>query len=369
MAEKNAKRRNEMKRFVATILGTLMIGLMALAMPSVAATDPRGSFDNGNSVSFSSGPLTGVFEGNVPHLKFYATNELGRAVYMVNFRALIEYTPSSSGSGVFQSPEAQARADFDSAAWTHSTNFYSIKDTTGATVGMGFNFTLANRMQIVSMSGQPSGSLGPNDVTLVVKAYNSTKTITVNGQSITIANAEIKIDFVLKNWPFISQNDKLALQVNMHSDFNHFDLDETTGTHGVDATNDEGANVAEHEFHQTSGPRQEVRFSSGLITSSMNIGFFRFVNTATVTPPSGSPYPVSVTAAYKGEKEGNEMFFKLYLSYPSFTGTLVHDPSFGLGPGFPTLFLIVGGAAVAGLVAVVAIRRRHLQVQKDSGRK
>ncbi len=75
-----------------------------------------------------------------------------------------------------------------------------------------------------------------------------------------------------------------------------------------------------------------------------------------------------VTASYKGEKDGGESFFKLYLAYPYFPvgATLVHDPSVGLTGGFPTLFAIAGGAAVAGLAAVVVIRRRRLDVQKES---
>ncbi len=156
----------------------------------------------------------------------------------------------------------------------------------------------------------------------------------------------------------------------MHSDFNHFDLNESTGTQSVDATRDEGALVVEHEFHETRGVQQEVRFASGIVTSSRNIGFFHFVNTATITDNSGQSHSVPVTAAYKGEREGAETFFKLYLAYPYFStgATLVHDPSVGLAGGFPTLFLIVGGAAVAGLVAVVVIRRGHVEIQNDSGR-
>jgi hypothetical protein len=63
---------------------------------------------------------------------------------------------------------------------------------------------------------------------------------------VTINTAEIKIDFALTNWPFASPSDKLALQVNMHSDYNHFDLNESTGTATVDATNYEGAGVMEY---------------------------------------------------------------------------------------------------------------------------
>jgi hypothetical protein len=229
---------------------------------------------------------------------------------------------------------------------------------------MAFNFTLKNQMQIVEQTPPPH-SLNSGDVVLVVKAYNNTRTLTVNGQSVTINTAEIKIDFVLKNWPFTSTSDKLALQVNMHSDYNHFALDHSTGTTTVDATNDEGAGVMEHPYQESSSVEQNVRYASGPVTSSMNIGFFHFVNMATVTNSMGA-YSVPVVASYKAEKEGSETFLKLYLVYPYFASgsTLVHDPSFGLQGGLPTLYIIAGGAGVAGLAAVLVIRHRHLQVQR-----
>src|SRR6266581_851526 len=163
-----------------------------------------------------------------------------------------------------------------------------------------------------------------------------------------------------------STSDKLALQVNMHSDYNHFDLDQSTGTTTVDAANDEGATVMEHPYTETSKTEQNVRYASGPATSSMNIGFFHFVNTATVTSASGTSQSVPVVAAYKAEKDGPETFLKLYLVYPYFASgsTLVHDPSFGLQGGLPTLYIIAGGAGVAGLAAVLVIRHRHLQVQR-----
>ncbi len=353
-------------RKAAFVLGIFLIGLMAFAVPAAVAEDPIGSRDATNNVTFSSGPLTGQFDGTVPHLRFYATNEIGRTVYQVNFRALIEFSLNSSGDGTYQSPEMVGRADFDSAKWTPS-NFYPVKDSNGVVIGMAFNFTLNSPMQIQERSGSPA-MLNARDVVLRVLAYNSTRTMKVNGQDVTINTAELKIDFILRDWPFVSSNDKVALQINMHSDFNRFDLNEETGIQSVDAANDEGAQVVEHEFHQATGAEQEVQFASGIVTANRNIGFFHFVNTATVTPSSGQPYAVPVTAAYKGEREGAETFFKLYLAYPYFPSgaTLVHDPSVGLTGGFPTLFLIAGGAAAAGLAAVVVIRRKHVQVQNYS---
>ncbi|OLE70447.1 hypothetical protein AUF78_06660 [archaeon 13_1_20CM_2_51_12] len=353
-----------MKRTMTMLLGTFALAISVLAVPAVAGAVPTGSVDSSNRVIFKSGPLTGVFEGNVPHITFYATNEVGRTTYQLNFRALIEFS-TSSGESTYESPTMLARADFDSATWTAS-NFYPVRDkTTGTTIGMGFNFTLNSPMQIVQQTPPPQ-SLKPGDVVLVVKAYNNTRTITANGQSVTINTAEIKIDFVLKNWPFASLNDKLALQVNMHSDYNHFDLDQGTGTTTVDATNDEGAGVMEHPYREASGVEQNVRYASGPVTSSMNIGFFHFVNTATLTSASGTTQSVLVVASYKSEKDGPETFLKLYLVYPYFASgsTLVHDPSFGLQGGLPTLYIIAGGAGIAGLAAVLVIRHRHLQVQR-----
>ena len=346
------------------LLATFAIAISALAMPAVAGAPPTGSVDSSNKVIFNTGSLTGVFEGNVPHVTFYATNQLGRTTYQLNFRALVEFS-ISSGEGTYQSPMMVARGDFDSANWTPS-NFYAIKDpSTGTTIGMGFNFTLNGPIQIVEQTPPPR-SLKPGDVVLVVKAYNNTRTITVNGQSVTINTAEIKIDFVMKNWPFASPNDKLALQVNLHSDYNHFDLDQSTGTTAVDATSDEGAEVMEHSYTQTTTTEQNVRYDSGPVTSSMNIGFFHFVNTATVTSANGTALSVPVVASYKAEKDGPDTFLKLYLVYPYFTSgsTLVHDPSFGLQGGLPTLYIIAGGAGIAGLAAVLVIRHRHLQIQR-----
>jgi hypothetical protein len=355
-----------MKRTMTLLLGTFALAISVLAVPAVAGAAPTGSVDSSNRVIFTSGSLTGVFEGNVPHITFYATNDLGRTTYQLNFRALIEFsTSTSSGEDTYESPLMVARADFDSATWTPS-NFFAVKDpATGTTIGMGFNFTLNSPMQIVETS-PPSQSLKAGDVVLVVKAYNNTRTVTVNGQSVTINTAEIKIDFVLKNWPFTSTSDKLALQVNMHSDYNHFDLDQSTGTTTVDATNDEGVTVMEHPYQETSSTEQDVRYASGPVTSSMNIGFFHFVNTATIIAPDGTATQKPVVASYKAEKDGMETFLKLYLVYPYFPSgsTLVHDPSFGLQGGLPTLYIIAGGAGIAALAAVLVIRHRHLQVQR-----
>src|SRR6266581_1816005 len=109
-----------MKRFMTVMLGTFVLAMSALAVPSVAGASPTGMVDSSNRIVFASGSLTGAFEGNVPHITFYATNDLGRSTYQLNFRALIEFSTSSSGDVTYESPELIAHADFDSASWKAS---------------------------------------------------------------------------------------------------------------------------------------------------------------------------------------------------------------------------------------------------------
>ncbi len=346
------------------MLGIFTIAIMILGTPLARAVEtPTGTVDNaGNRIIFTTGSLTATFEGMVPKVTFYDHNSMMRDAQQVNFRALIEFSDSDH-NGVFESNEAVARAVLDEGQWTH-TGFYSLPS--GA--GVGISFTQAS-----PMSFEDGRTLAAGSVVLIVKAYNTTHTVTVDGKSVTIGTAELKFDVVINGWPFQNATNMLALQVNMHSSSEHYDLGEDSGIQTVDGSHDEGTLVAEHQFHETSDVEQETKLSTGAITTSSTLGFFRFVNTATVTSPGGTTSSVPVTASFKSEVDNDggekETFMKLYLAYPNFgQGSLVHDPSIGLGSGFPTLYLIVAGAAVAGLAAVVIIRRRHPQVQKDSVR-
>src|SRR5256885_16135033 len=111
-----------MKRTMTMLLGTFALAISILAVPSVAGAAPTGSVDSANRIIFNSGSLTGVFEGNVPHITFYATNELGRTTYQLNFRSLIEFS-TISGETTNKSPALVAVADFDSPSW-NARNFY-----------------------------------------------------------------------------------------------------------------------------------------------------------------------------------------------------------------------------------------------------
>src|SRR5205814_8929559 len=96
-----------MTRTMTMLLGIFALAISVLAVPAVAGAAPTGSVDSANRVIFNSGSLTGVFEENVPHITFYATNELGRTTYQLNFRSLIEFS-TSSGVSTYESPRLVA---------------------------------------------------------------------------------------------------------------------------------------------------------------------------------------------------------------------------------------------------------------------
>src|SRR6266851_1623978 len=312
-----------MKRTLTAMVGIFNIAIMMLGTPLArAAETPSGAVDNeGNRIVFTSGSLTATFEGMVPKVTFYDHNSMMRDTQQVNFRALIEFNDADHNS-VFESNETVARAVLDEGQWTH-TGFYTLPS--GA--GVGINFTQASPMSLVG-----GGVLPAHSIVLIVKAYNTTQTITVDGKPVTIGTAELKFDVVINSWPFQNKTNMLALQVNMHSSSEHYDLGEDSGTQTVDGSHDEGTQVAEHDFHETSGVEQETRLSTGTMTTSSTIGFFRFVNTATVTSTTGATSSVPVTASFKSEADNDAgdraVFMKLYLAYPNFgQGSLVHDPS------------------------------------------
>src|SRR5438445_11933421 len=105
-----------MKRTMTMLLGVFALAISVLAVPAVAGAAPTGTVDSSNRVIFTSGSLIGVFEGNVPHIFFYATNEVGRTTYQLNFSALTEFNMGTdTGETAYDSHQMFTRADFDSA--------------------------------------------------------------------------------------------------------------------------------------------------------------------------------------------------------------------------------------------------------------
>lgn len=357
-----------MKNIWKTILMAMSaIALLALAPVARADGVSGGSGDNGD-LRLSVGSLTGILENGEPEITFLAPASVGQVEYEVEFERVFEFQ-DSSGDKRFQSSEKLAQADLEQATWTN-TGFQEMTDSSGNRIGLSITLSVNPATLRVDRASDGGQVTVPSTFQLqfVVKAFETPQTITVpDGRSFDISGAEVKIDIVIQDWPFIgSSGSMLAVQVDLDSEVEQFEVEDGNDTVSVDGSRIEDQATAEHNIDDdTSDVENEVRFSNGFVTASSTVGFFRFVDTATVTSDSTTT-TVPVTASFKVETEDNETEFKLYLAYPRFVGRLEHDPSFAIvNSGVPSLFLVIGGAALAGLVTMVAIRRRRPTVDHE----
>ena len=97
------------------------------------------------------------------------------------------------------------------------------------------------------------------------------------------------------------------------------------------------------------------------IDTAVATGFFKWVDTATITWPGGDTEAVNVTASYVPIGMG----LSVYLAYPHFDGgTLLHDPSIGVyesqAPPSPAEvdYLLFLGIGIVGILAIVVIVKK-----------
>lgn len=364
------------------ILTTLLLTLI-ITTPLLRAEDNSGTSENEDhdgNITITNGNLTAIFDGQKPSLRFFFTSN-ARQVYFLKFNSLTEFNATLGLA--FYHNESLAFASLEEANWTHS-QFYNASD--GA---LAIDFT-THQLNIVP-TGHMEDTFEPNHlsnttVTITAKLYptNTDKTIQVGNATFTIhGGVEIKLDISINGWPFININDRLALRIDLHSNINQFEVSEHDGDHEINTNetehenetqtghtlpaphslapmNETQGNDTDHEISEHNGEGQvQLLTSDGLIG-----GFFRFVSNAMT---DGSP--TAVAASYRFEPDevnSTEQEFKLYLSYHSFTTSLVHDPSFGVVPRpsqslpvFTALSVILLGVMSAAVL--VAQRKRILR--------
>ncbi len=343
-----------MKNAKKIIAITLLLAMLASQSIAVARADDSPSWDDHNS-TFTAGALKAVFEGNQPNIKFSLTTDTGNTEYDVRFKRLLEFN-DTLGTGVFSHRYETPiqTAELDVSNW--NPTYYQLKQGSN-TIGIAVNFT--NNIQITE------GGSGSIPVTLVAKAYNTTQTQIVNGKTVTIEQAEIKVDVIIANWPF--QNEKaprLALQINLHSESDSFETEQSDSTHTTNVS--PTSNTDEQKFNATSSEEQEIRYAGTAGTTGM-IGFFRFVDSATINHTTTVPVLASYRGSQESEEGGTENELAVFLSYPKFTGTLEHDPSFGFtSSGIPLVWYILGGAVIVSAGVVVLLRRTRPRIQLAS---
>lgn len=274
-----------------------------------------------------------VSGGVVPHFHFWYTID-NKTVYHVKFVYIAEFLDRNNDSA-FQHNETVKPADilpesfhtpiftFSSGAtgWNFS-GFYNITQN-GETVGIGFNYTL-------------NGTKTPVYKDLYVELrckiyYNDTKlSVPVDGKEIYYnldGGAELKVDVIIGNWPWLTDRSMLALRWDIT-----WDIKPEAGEPHEPYIHSHKINVSknmtiEHPIKESVHTYQTSIIFRGAKTNQPR-AHFSSLNMAKVCNET-SERTINVTASYRTDGEA----LQFYICYPYFgDNTLEHDPIMGVFP-------------------------------------
>lgn len=309
---------------------------------------------------------------------WYSSDENGTvAKFLASFMSLIEYEDYND-DGVFQANESLYYAPLAAYEWTLTTG--TVEDDDGTINEIWLKYTKGGSRMSGGMPVDPPmpGPGNPNanrfeDVTLQFWAHiylndytgNVSDDQGVRAQYLVQGESELKIDIEIGNFPFSSEESKVALQVILREDIaegeqyrNQYrfrtreQMRNITGSSNSDWTTPQGNETRFQQRNETHIERVDFLNQE----SGEPSGFFTWLDTALVTLPNDDTQAVNVTASYVATGEG----LALYLSYPNFNGgSLIHDPSIGViegqSPVSPVVDYALISVAVIVIVAVVIV--------------
>jgi len=291
----------------------------------------------------------------------------------------------------------QATLNFASCTWEMS----EISNIAQGSDVIGLTFTM-------TLTGAPQKfGFAEGNVKLVVRIYSSPveEAFSLGGQSYTysVGAGDVKMDFIVDGWDWnfepatimrlnttcLTVSPALALWIDAAAfSTNYTDPEPLYGDlSGVNATAATATSFSyggqQQSISVSSDDAEAARlaFTPSLLSSSIAGkqfmkalsarlmlsngstigGFFDFVPYAVVTNESGQGQLVNVTASYRSG--GNHV--RIYVCYPYFNGTLVHDPSIGVegggsgggdgNGGSGANYLVTLGAGAGGIASILAI--------------
>ncbi len=287
----------------------------------------------------------------------------------------------------------QATLNFASCTWEVSeiSNIIQGSDVIGLTF-----------MMILTDAPQKFG-FAEGNVKLVVRIYSSPveEAFSLGGQSYTysVGAGEVKMDFVVDGWDwnfepatisrlnttYLTVSPALALWIDAAAfSMNYTDPDPLYG----DLSNVNATAVSTTSFSYGSQQQSisvsdddaeatQLAFTPSLLSTSIAGksfmkalsarlqlanestigGFFDFVPYAIVTNETGQGQLVNVTASYRSASN----HVRIYICYPYFNGTLVHDPSIGVesddsgSSDSEAKYIVTLGTIAGGVVGIQAI--------------
>ena len=328
------------------LLLAVLLFLFSTAVQGVASVDPN--IENGRpglgdgkgmevrAVHDGEGYWLNI-EVNKPQFKFkYISGDevQDHTQFKVRFDKVVEYLDEDQ-NGVIDDGEELFEYRLIPMTWTHKVipievSTSSETETTQVTSGWK-----------VTLSTNTSTKNGLFAMNISLWLFEDEAHIKENGNMFTVDWLTIKIDLTFISIPWTNGGSKLALKVDLNSEY---------------------------------GLKQELELSSQgegeVSTTSMPQTYFGWDNKAQIYDSEGNFVDVPVTATSLMPPDSNGIN-KLYLCYPSFDNneTLVHDPVIGVRTkgggyleryleGYSTQLLIGVVAVVAVCVALLVLHRR-----------
>jgi hypothetical protein len=229
-----------------------------------------------------------VNPGPVPHFWYWSTDGSQDEAYHVKFQHLIEYSDSND-DGLFTSNEtASGGASFSlsSGDWEFSgfTTEGGDPIESGETADtVKFSYTLVGPIR-----GKQNGQNGQQGSPSAMKIASENLVVVLTCHISADDGNKMKIDVYIENWNFASEDNRLAVRTDFTTD---------NGSHTIEA-DDNGYQIGD--------------------------AFFAYEDSATADGQS-----VTVTA--NAEEFQPTKGLKVWFNYPSFTDTLDHDPTIGIG--------------------------------------
>ncbi len=354
---------------------------------------PNPERDSEGSVWINTDVITIMASGEMPMFHFWFANDDNGsyAKFLAQYITLIEFEDLNNDTA-FQSDEILYHAPLASYEWTVQTGTVTED---GVTTEVWLKYTKGGSITGGGDQGMPGMPGMPGmghrdfpgndsvtrfeDVTMQIWAHiylsdyqgNVTDDHGVQATYIVDAASELKMDIEIGNFPFSSEDTSVAVEALLREDLasnpqNMMQYMYQTREQFRNVTCNSNTNWTTPGGNETHFQRmnntnvQQIDFvASG--TGDVS-GFFKWVDTATITWPGGETEAVNVTASYVPIGMG----LSVYLAYPHFDGgTLLHDPSIGLyesqAPPSSTnidyLFLL--GIGIVGVLAIIIVLMRR----------
>lgn len=309
------------RKILAILIGSIL--LVSLSNGAFSKGKPRW---NANTNTIYADGIVIQFHERTPTYRIWIPGKNDTAVYIVKFNRIVEFIDKDS-DGRFNGSVDQLLAQAPLTAhdiWEVSAEEISRPDGV-LELRISFNGTV----EVQPMG--PGPRVGYAEVAFINHLYNAD--VNVSGYEIQ-GNRELKIDIVISDWPWSSDDSKLALEIVFAGMFK--------GHARTPQCHREKMQYQNREAHKIRMQGEDGYYAE-----------FKYLDHARVVNQNKTcECKINATDKFKRNSAVT------WLTYPHFNGTLIHDPSITVGEeGRISLSntVIIAIVIIAVIVIVVAI--------------